>query len=287
MHYYDNLKELIKQLIIQEAPNRLPNRGRPPKKLANALAAINNAPFDQDDGSGEEPVGIKMAAALPEPEEDKRLNFQKPLDPEYKSGEFDFNDYTALKTPSERLLYVRNAAKQEPGQFRRLGAGSSRIVYDMPGTGKVLKLALNDKGIAQNKAEIEITRRIHSVSADYPLVTKIFGHDSSDEPTWLLAEGVLPITEAEFEQLTGQRWGSFYSALLSVLSSKEPTGNKFMDVLANTIRKNKLELGDIAVLQHWGKTEDGRLVMLDYGFTTAVAKKHYRGAGRTKYFEQE
>ena len=39
--------------------------------------------------------------------------------------------------------------------------------------------------------------------------------------------------------------------------------------------KNRLKLGDLTVLDHWGKTPDGRVVILDYGFTEDVAEKHY------------
>ena len=282
------VKQLIKESVMslhQEAPNRLPNRGRPPKKLANALAAINNAPFEDDDNDDMEDVGIKAPADFT-PTADKRIhNFQKPLDPDYKSGDFDFNVYTTLQSPTARLQYVRNAAKELPGQFRRLGAGSSRIVYDMPGTGKVLKLALNNKGIAQNQAEIEITRRVHSVSPEYPLVTKIYGHDSSTEPTWLLAEGVKPIDYDSFAELTGMTWNNFYSFANNNFRSDAFNDNKFAMACKKTVQANKLELGDVLVSGHWGATEDGRVVMLDYGFTTDVANKHYRRGGNTKYFE--
>jgi hypothetical protein len=44
--------------------------------------------------------------------------------------------------------------------FPYMGSGSSRIVYALS-TGKVLKIATNDKGIAQNEAEFEISEILH------------------------------------------------------------------------------------------------------------------------------
>src|ERR1700749_760360 len=50
-----------------------------------------------------------------------------------------------LKTFTARLKYCKE-------HFQRLGAGSSRIVFLLP-DGKVLKLAKNAKGLAQNNVE--------------------------------------------------------------------------------------------------------------------------------------
>ena len=33
--------------------------------------------------------------------------------------------------------------------------------------------------------------------------------------------------------------------------------------------------GDLKEIDHWGKTPDGRCVLLDYGFTQDVFKSHY------------
>jgi len=296
----NNLKELIKQLIImQEAPNRLPNRGRPPKRLANALKAINNAPFEpEQDGSGN-----KQQQSPAGEQEDKRLNFQKPIDPDYQSGKFNLEQYMNLPTPGDRLKYARAAAERKPGSFRRLGEGSSRAAYSMPGTGKVLKLAMNNAGIDQNKEEIEITRKVHQKMPEYPIVTKIYGHDSSSTPTWLISEEVKPYMGEvyqglDFDQILRIIWSGGPQDLIDSYSrnlrnlSMDPRNveltKKALEVLRNPspfikalgkVISTGMDAGDLEIEEHWGLTEDGRLVILDYGYANKVVG-NYRDARR-------
>ena len=70
----------------------------------------------------------------------------------------------------------------------RIGSGSGRIVYDIDGQ-KVLKLARNPKGVAQNEMESNIgtyydTRHI---------VTEIF--EVADDETWIVSEKAKKVNE--------------------------------------------------------------------------------------------
>ena len=38
-----------------------------------------------------------------------------------------------------------------------------------------------------------------------------------------------------------------------------------------------LAIGDLWVYDHWGKTADGRVVLLDYGLTDEIWNSHYTG----------
>ena len=80
--------------------------------------------------------------------------------------------------------------------LQKIGSGTGRIVYDIDGE-KVLKLAKNPKGIAQNEAE---------ASAGYyrdtqSIVAIVF--DSADNDEWLIAEKAKKVNEARIKQLTG------------------------------------------------------------------------------------
>ena len=65
--------------------------------------------------------------------------------------QFDMNLFKSLKTFKERIEYCE-------ANLKKIGSGSSRIVYQVDNN-KVLKLAKNKKGIAQNETEIDRGRK--------------------------------------------------------------------------------------------------------------------------------
>jgi hypothetical protein len=163
-----------------------------------------------------------------------------------------------------------------------LGTGSSRRAFLLSGK-YVLKIALNEKGLAQNQAEMDVFTNPQSQA----VVAKVYGFDPKYQ--WLVADLVKPITNVdEFEQLSGIDWRSFCDQVNRGMKNKavEPSDDKFVKSVVNTALKNNLLRGDIAqqdhghapsedVLSHWGKTPGGRLVLLDYGFTHEVWASHY------------
>ena len=78
----------------------------------------------------------------------------------------------------------------------RIGSGSGRIVYDIDGQ-KVLKLAKNTKGIAQNEAEAGIGYYNDSQH----IVTIVY--DNADDDSWLIAEKAKKVNEKRIKELTG------------------------------------------------------------------------------------
>ena len=55
-----------------------------------------------------------------------------------------------------------------------------------------------------------------------------------------------------------------------------------VDLTQSGLGGQKLEMGDI-VTDHFGKTADGRVVLIDYGFTTGVAEEYYRKDSSNSY----
>lgn len=352
------IKELVK--LLQEQPEgrkKLP-KGRPPEKLRQAIKQINGLRFQDDPempeeepnailanppksdvrnmtfkkGPGAQSYEREKAKQISGPQtvfdDPDKMNFDKPVPHDYKAGAFDIKQYLELQTPKARLNYARLVARNNPSGFLSLGEGSSRVAFNMPGTGKVLKIALNNKGVAQNKSELDITRKIHLTNSDYPIVTKIFGHDDENQPTWLISEAVQEASVEDFSNLVGVPWDlvvqlvdnkldlnieeTLKNSLKGLIEDKKYFDNyyknnsndpwykdrirginsqieKFKKLLENPseLQNNKFikaleqlktyELlnGDTTRLEHWGKTEDGRLVLLDYGFTPDVAVAHY------------
>ena len=172
----------------------------------------------------------------------------------------------------------------------RLGAGSSRVVFTLSSR-FVLKVAKNDRGIAQNAAEVEIYTNPNSK----PIAAAI--QEYGDKYHWLISEIVRPMTgAAEFKKLTGlEFYQVFDDSVVNVakgdsekeietildnlhdpeshtenirLSSKS---RAWLKAVLMTVANTELLPGDLIAFDHWGKTSDGRVVVLDYGFTESVA----------------
>jgi len=172
--------------------------------------------------------------------------------------------YNARKNYAERNL-------------KHLSSGSSRIVYLTPSK-TIIKLAKNDKGIAQNKAE-----------ANPEMKSKYLNQiiSSSKNDAWLETHYLDKITEKEFEQMTGLKFEDFGDSLRYGL--KDVSGNKdiekpkeFEKVSKTDIYKElrdigerfKLLPGDIARISSWG-TKDGRPILIDAGLTRDIFDEFY------------
>jgi hypothetical protein len=200
-----------------------------------------------------------------------------------EEGKFDPSTLRKLNYGlSGTIDYVRDKIG-----LRELGAGSSRTVFAIDSK-RALKLASNKAGIAQNEAEL-------ATATDKPsgLVAKILQYDP--ESKWLVSELVRPLdSEREFQALTGVPWGIFSVLLQSSNWEKDvlnfptiylPKGvtveglrnNPFLKTSLGSLQnlQTKLLYGDLSRIEHWGKTPDQRVVLLDYGYTDQVRDDHY------------
>ena len=107
---------------------------------------------------------------------------------------FNMDEFKSLTSFQKRIEYCKQ-------RLRRLGAGTSRIVYEIDEE-KVLKLAKNGKGVAQNQEEIKLGADYYANSCgccaevyDYDdinwFVRKGFVLDKQEvkEYEWLIAFG--------------------------------------------------------------------------------------------------
>lgn len=184
------------------------------------------------------------------------------------------------------------------------GEGSSRKTFFLTSK-KILKLAKSEKGIGQNQAEIDIAAKFPSIT------TKIYHAHSKG--FYLISELVRPLStqipkaEKQFEEQTGFSLRVFYKLLSTYDGWNEDDGtdapkvtpNNFYEVLRKShVFRGKigelkrmqdspfvksvlaavdhgLMVGDLTSPEHWGVTAEGRLVLLDYGYTADVADKYY------------
>ena len=134
----------------------------------------------------------------------------------------------------------------------------------------VIKLAKNDKGIAQNKAEANPQMKSK-------FLNEIIGH--AGNYAWIETHYLDKITGKEFEEMVGFPFAEFDEAIRFGLKNvSENTDLKkpknFDEVAESGIYKEmkrigekfKLMPGDVARISSWG-TKDGRPVLIDAGLT--------------------
>jgi hypothetical protein len=213
---------------------------------------------------------------------------------EFRSS-FKINDFKKIQNARDRNFY---ASQHLPF----LGKGSSRVVYALPNTKYVLKLARNMAGKSQNEAEVELITKpgIKKLAADI--------YDFDKDYYWLISETVrefknereaisrinLPnqIIGKNGEKLTVafEIWIELAFAIANDNNEIEilrTFKNDFPDELSkflinpwakdviNFFKETNQPFGDLTAVSHWGITGNGRIVILDYGYTEETIKKHY------------
>jgi len=225
-----------------------------------------------------------------------------------KMPEFEKRQY-----PEDIGIAIRELVGKQYG-LPFLGKGSSRAVYALS-TGKVLKIAINDKGMAQNEAE----RIVWQNPSTRYIGAKVFESDPNDH--WAVMEvakiyendtqlkldlgfpkelsesdpyqnnsygipsaafdlnkvydrgfSVEEVIQDRFKNALVNRWRE--APLRKFLEDPPKSMLALVDLMYNAPTEQALEPGDI-VTDHFGRTADGRPVLIDYGFTTGVAEGYY------------
>jgi len=186
-----------------------------------------------------------------------------------------------------------------------LGEGSSRKAF-LYSSKKVLKIAKDDFGMAQN-AEEALNGDIepNQESMDSRISTKLY--DKSEQVPaglfWIIVELVKPLrgayetnkgliysdgTKAEgpeaikdemrFKEITGIPWRQFCKDLEKLIEGAEKSDSsyeyiedsdypEFVKSVARFARQSNLIVDDLLHLDHWGIAADGKIVLLDSGYS--------------------
>jgi hypothetical protein len=189
----------------------------------------------------------------------------------------DSKDLRTVLGNLERLETYAARKEYAEANLKHLSSGSSRIVYLTPGK-TIIKLAKNDKGIAQNKAEAnpqmksKYTNKVLSCAKNH---------------SWMEVPYLEKITTVEFKKMTGLEFSDFGDSIrfglkdVSGNSDKEKPKN-FEEIAKSDIYKEvrdvgekfKLMPGDIARISSWG-TKEGHPVLIDTGLTKDVFADFY------------
>lgn len=203
--------------------------------------------------------------------------------------QFDMNEFRTIVAAQRSSHNKRHfAMKYCNNHLSVLGAGSSRATFRFSSR-FAIKVAMNRDGISQNTQELEV----HSNEKLRKLLTKIVEHDEHN--TWMMVEIVRELqSEKEFFEMIGmpkhvdvsmsqfmwfvddpsdglirvKRDGKMTLENLSEeYENFSPELKQFILDLRELIHDGNLYKIELAVDNHWGKTADGRLVLLDYGIS--------------------
>jgi hypothetical protein len=205
---------------------------------------------------------------------------------EAMSEEFSYQELKNITSLRGRLDYCKRYLGAP------IGRGDGRIVFQIDDE-KVLKLALNRFGLAQNEHECNWGLQRWDVTPT------LYKETDGKDYWWLVSEYVLPATEEDFQECFGFDFKTFVKFIYSSAS-----GNQYKDVskrwkeygltLSDEEYQNILEnnenaqlfdefvrdynpyLRDILSIRQYGITNrsgEPQIVLLDYGLDEKISKK--------------
>lgn len=197
--------------------------------------------------------------------------------------EWDKEMFSSKTSFAKMKKYVLdNAAK--------LGAGSSRIAVDIPYEGRdtAFKVAINNKGIAQNIEEIALLNDYYI--SDLGITIPVIDYDTSEKPKWIHMEKAQKATESFFKDKYGRSLSTlmrFSEYKLDTIQGKNPSPRNnivgqlteeaidLCDRVVDLCYNSTVLIADFTRTANWGIYE-GRPVIIDLGFTTTTRPLYYK-----------
>lgn len=187
-----------------------------------------------------------------------------------KNTDTVLKELSELKSFDERIKF---ATKQ---WGKPLGEGSSRTAFQI-NDDLIIKIAHNDKGIAQNK--VEMSPGVQRECVNCCLVADAQGR-------WIIFRDTEDLTEKKFKELVGFSFNTFMNSLFYSMNNEsdrwsEPRDfneiqkNSLFLCLANIIFKNQLLIGDLDKISSWGLL-NGKPVIRDAGLDKETFNEYYK-----------
>jgi hypothetical protein len=192
---------------------------------------------------------------------------------------FDMKFFKTLQSFASRKKYCDE-------HLKKIAQGSSRIVYFIDSE-KVLKLAKNKKGLAQNEVEIDY-------SDDYMLTNIVAPvYDYHENFLWLEMALAKKVKKSDFKRITGIDFDGFGDVLVSADSLyrdknlrfkvdqdlvEEVMNNEFTSGVYDYVANFDVPASDMRRINSYGLIKvNGKeqLAIIDYGLTTDVFKNYY------------
>ena len=188
-----------------------------------------------------------------------------------KASSFDIGMLSSLRSVPEVIKYANE-------NFKKIGSGTSRLVYELPSKQalKVARPGAESPGIAQNKAEKDMAE--HFGSAGLDCYAKVYLHHP--EYIWIISELVKPVRGIdELASKFGVKPDVFFFLFAPPKFAKKPRAH--YGIIPQTLLKLK-ELVDSGILgrdvmksDSWGINAQGKPVLLDYGMNRDVYDTFY------------
>jgi len=201
----------------------------------------------------------------------------------YPQG-FDLQVLEKLPSYAARIRYLN-------AHLKKIASGSSRIVY-LVDNEKVLKVAKNKKGLAQNETEAD-----RSIQRWSSVFAQIF--DASEDSIFLEMELARKPTPTDFKRIVGisleelnyylvyaqqvrgdpRRGSRYYQNSLSKERIQQISENEWVQDLEDVALSYDFALpGDFGRISTYGKVKrDGQdaIVVIDFGLTWSTYDTHY------------
>jgi hypothetical protein len=190
---------------------------------------------------------------------------------------WDVEEFSKLRTFAERVRYA-------DANLKKISSGSGRIVYKIDNE-KVLKLAKNKKGVAQNEVEMGYGNDNY-----FTMLAKIF--ESDPDGLWAEMELARKVTAPIFKSIVGYSFQEFSKALSYEITNNrgqskwmvEPDNmesfyeSEFFTEVVDYLMNTDSPYGDMIRLSSYGVvSRDGEdtIVIIDYGLSGDVFKSYY------------
>lgn len=172
----------------------------------------------------------------------------------------------------KEFLLLPNKRAHCRKNLKFIASGSSRNVYELSEKYAV-KFASNPAGYAQNKTEIKISKTPEAKN----LVAKVVA--SHPRGNWIIVEKAIPIKPKLFLQHTEMDFSVFTGSVFNFYDKRKIKNNKFYKKICCLLKTADLIPGDTLKEESWGlvkrKSTELIPVLIDYGLTEEVFKKHY------------
>lgn len=199
---------------------------------------------------------------------------------------FNLEIFKNLETFKERIKYCKD-------NLPHISNGSSRMVFKVDNT-KVLKLAKNKKGLAQNSVEIELNLKNNWYST---ILADVI--EADDNALWVEMELAIPAKNDDFIKHLGygldvvidylyfcyysfikedKGAASFYVPDDEVKNRFENDPNEFVNTLVNMMSEHIINPADFGKLNSYGiVNREGHetLVLIDFGINDEVYDTYY------------
>lgn len=201
-----------------------------------------------------------------------RKDAQNPQMVAKKNSDPVFKELSDIREFKERIEFAKD-------HWEFLGEGSSRTAFQI-NENLIIKVAHNDKGVAQNKVEM-------SPDVQRECVNNAVVADA--EGKWIIFHSTEELNKEKFKELVGFTFETFMNALFYAMnneSDKWSEPREFAEIkchplflcLANLVFNSQLLIGDLDKISSWGIL-NGKPVLRDAGLDKDTFKKYYKDEG--------